>query len=94
MDLDRGVALRVASEALEEIREVLADQFHGLLTAQDLGPWTPHVTIQNKVDPRTARKLLHAMRANFEPRTVEVAGLQLILYSEGKWGPLATWRFR
>ena len=94
MDLDSGVALRVASEELEDIREELANAFHGLLTAQDLGPWTPHVTIQNTVEPRTARKLLEAMREGFEPRPLEIAGLQLILYSEGEWAPLASWRFR
>jgi hypothetical protein len=94
MDLDSGVALRVASEELEGVRDQLAYEFQGLLTAQDLGPWTPHVTIQNKVEPRTARKLLHEMRQNFEPRPLDIAGLQLIRYSEGKWESLSSWSFR
>ena len=94
MDLDSGVALRVSSEGLERLRNELADEFHGLLTAQDLGPWTAHVTIQNKAEPRVARRLLGQLRSVFEPRTLAIAGLQLIRYVEGEWEPLASYRFR
>ena len=94
MDLDSGVALRIASEDLERIREELAGEFHGLLTAQDLGRWTAHVTIQNKVEPRVARTLLRQLREQFEPRPLRIAGLQLIRYVEREWEPLAAYRFR
>ena len=94
MDLDSGVALRIISQDLERIRNELAEEFRGLLTSQDEGRWTPHVTIQNKVEPRVARSLLGALREGFESRALEVSGLQLIRYLEGKWEPLASWRFR
>lgn len=94
MDLDSGVALRVASEELERIREQLAGEFHGLLSAQDVGRWTPHVTIQNKVEPREARALLRQAREEFEPRALGIAGLQLIRYVDREWEPLASYRFR
>ena len=94
MDLDSGVALRVSSPGLEQLRGELADGFHGLLTAQDLGVWTPHVTIQNKVEPRVARRLLSQMRSLLEPRPLAIAGLQLVRYVEGEWEPLASYRFR
>ncbi len=94
MDLDSGVALRIDSPGLDKIRDQLADEFHGLLTAQDLGPWTAHITIQNKAEPRAARALLRQMRTGFEPRAIEIAGLQLIRYVEGEWEPLASYRFR
>ncbi len=94
MDLDSGVAFRIISQDLERIRNELADEFRGLLTSQDEGRWTPHVTIQNKVEPRVARSLLGALREGFESRALEVSGLQLIRYLEGKWEPLASWRFR
>jgi 2'-5' RNA ligase len=94
MDLDSGVALRVSSPELEHIRDELADAFHGLLSSQDRGPWAPHVTIQNKVEPRVARKLLEQIRAQFEPRPLKIAGLRLVRYVEGKWQPLAGYRFR
>jgi hypothetical protein len=94
MDLETGVAIRIESPELQEIREGLATEFRGLLTAQDVGRWTPHVTIQNKAEPRTARKLLLAMREAFEPRPLAIVGLQLVRYREGEWDPLAAWRFR
>jgi hypothetical protein len=94
MDLDPGVALRISSPGLEKLRDELADEFHGLLTAQDLGRWTPHVTIQNKVDPRISRRLLEELRSTLEPRPVTIRGLELIRYVEGGWEPLAAFRFR
>jgi hypothetical protein len=48
MDLGGGVGLRVRCDELDDIREAMAEHFHGLLTAQDSGGWVPHVTIQNK----------------------------------------------
>ena len=94
LDLDAGVALRVESPELEELRSDLAAEFHRLLTAQDEGRWTPHVTIQNKVEPRVARALLREMKACFEPRPVAIAGLQLVRYLDPRWQPLSSWRFR
>ena len=94
MDLDSGVALRVHSPGLEQIREELAAEFTGLLTAQDSGRWAPHVTIQNKAEPRAARALLREMRAAFEPRRLGIAGLALVRYVEGPWQPLGSWSFR
>jgi hypothetical protein len=94
MDLDGGVALRVDSEKLECIRDNLAGEFHGLLTSQDVGGWTPHVTIQNKVEPGVARALLRQAREEFEPRTLRITGLQLTRYLEGEWEPLGSYRFR
>lgn len=94
MDLDSGVALRVFSQELADIGSELADSFIGLLTAQDLGGWTPHVTIQNKAGPREARALLTAMRASFEARPIEINGLQLVRYVDGTWEPVARYAFR
>lgn len=94
LDLDSGVALRVVSPELESIRAQLADEFAGLLTFQDLGRWTPHVTIQNKAEPRTARALLRELRDAFEPQPLMIRGLQLVRYAERDWEPLASYGFR
>lgn len=94
MDLDGGVAVRVTSPELEVRRAELADDFHGLLTAQDEGRWTPHVTIQNKVEARVARALVRALRESFEPGPLQITGLELVRYLDGGWEPLARWRFR
>lgn len=94
MDLDSGVAIRVESQELEQVRDDLAGDFSGLLTAQDSGPWNPHVTIQNKVEPRVARALLRELRSTLEPQPLRITGLLLIRYSAGEWEPLASYRFR
>ena len=57
IDLGGGTALRVESEGLEDIRYDLALALRGLLTPQDMAPWRPHVTIQNKVEPKEAKAL-------------------------------------
>lgn len=93
IDLGEGVALRVSSPGLEQVRDELAGEFHGLLSAQDRGPWIAHVTIQNKAEARAARVLLRQMREEFEPRAVKIRGLQLVRYADGGWEPLAAWRF-
>ncbi len=94
MDLDSGVALRVASPDLAKIRADLAAEFHGLLSAQDQGAWTAHITIQNKVEPSVSRALLREMRGVIEPRPLRVPGLQLVRYVDGDWESLASWTFR
>ena len=94
MDLDSGVALRVRSPGLESIREELAAEFHGLLTAQDQGRWAPHVTIQNKAERRAARALVEELRQKFEARPLEVSGLRLVRYLDGGWEPITRWSFR
>lgn len=95
VDLGEGTALRVESEELSEIRDSLAEAFHGLLTPQDLSPWLPHVTIQNKVAPREARALQRRLRASFEPRPLAIRALASWRYCEdGRWEPLRVHPFR
>lgn len=94
MDLGGGVALRVVSDELDQIRDELAEDFHGMLGAQDQGGWRPHVTIQNKVSNREARQLLAALKAGFQPRPLGIKGLGLHRYCDGPWDTLQTWPFR
>ena len=94
MDLGEGTALRVESAGLEEIREELADAFHGLLTPQDHAPWAPHVTIQNKVEPREARRLQQVLRATFEPRPLAIRALGVWRYLGGPWEKVREHAFR
>ena len=94
IDLGEGTALRVDSPALEEIRDGLAMAFAGLLTPQDQAPWRPHVTIQNKVAPRDARRLQQQLRATFEPRPLAIRALASWRYRDGPWEGLRTHPFR
>ena len=94
IDLGGGTALRVESEGLVDIRYDLALALRGLLTPQDMAPWRPHVTIQNKVEPKAAKALQARLRAGFEPRPLTIKGLALWRYLDGPWEPVKTWTFR
>ena len=94
LDLGEGTALKVESEALEVIRADLADAFHGLLTPQDMAPWRPHVTIQNKVEPKAAKQLQQQLRAAFDPRPLAIRALASWRYRGGPWEALRTHPFR
>lgn len=94
MDLGGGVAVRVRSEELDEIREEMADHFHGLLTPQDSGGWVPHVTIQNKAQRGQVRELLRIVERDIQPQPLTISGLSIFRYNDGSWEPLSGCRFR
>jgi hypothetical protein len=94
MDLGGGVAFRIVSDDLDRIRDDLARDFHGLLTAQDSGGWRPHVTIQNKVPPKEARALKERLEKDFRACPVAIHGLGLHRYMDGPWEKLAVYAFR
>jgi len=94
LDLGGGVALRVVSDDLDALRSELAHDLHGLLSAQDAGGWRPHVTIQNKVEPRLARALFRSLEQDFRPRPLRISGLGIHRYLGGPWETLALYRFR
>lgn len=94
MDLGGGVAFRVASPDLDRLREEFADGLYGMLGPQDRGGWRPHVTIQNKVPPKTARALIAVLERDFRPRPLAVRGLALHRYRDGPWEPLQAYAFR
>ena len=94
IDLGEGTALRIDSPDLEDIRAELADAFHGLLMPQDQTPWRPHITIQNKVEPREARRLQQQLRATFERRPLAIRALAVWRYLDGPWEKVRDFSFR
>jgi hypothetical protein len=94
MNLGSGVAFRVASQDLDAIRRELADEFRGLLSAQDGGGWRPHVTIQNKVSAKQVRELLASLEHDFRPQPLGIVGLGLHRYLGGPWERLGSYSFR
>lgn len=92
--LGGGVAFRIDSPDLIEIRERLADHFTGMLTAQDQGRPRLHITVQNKVAPSEARRLLAELVADFRPRALTIAGLAAHHYLEGPWETAFARNFR
>jgi 2'-5' RNA ligase len=94
MDMGRGTAFRIDSEDLADIRHDLAQAFRGLLIPQDQQGWRPHITIQNKVEPKDAKRLQQQLRATFEPRPLAIKGLASWRYLGGPWEPLKAYTFR
>ena len=94
MNLGRGAAYRVVSADLDSIRGRIASHFHGMLTAQDGQGWRPHVTIQNKVEPKAARALIGELDAAFKPMPLKISGLGLYRYSGGPWEEVRIYPFR
>ena len=94
MDLDGGVAFRIASDELDDIRAEIAERLAGLLTAQDRAGWSAHVTIQNKVPPRDAKALIAALGNQFDRRPIKITGLGLHRYLNGPWETLRSFPFR
>ena len=82
--LGRGVALAVESAGLAALRAALARAWHADLTRQDLQPYRPHVTIQNKVAARTARETQAMLEARL-PVSGLIEGLALWHYRGGPW---------
>jgi 2'-5' RNA ligase len=91
---EQGVGFRLHSPALEAMRARLAQAFDRLLTPQDSAPWRGHITIQNKVAPIQARVLYDQLKQDFEPRRLELTGLECFYYRGGPWEPLAAFKFK
>ena len=91
--LGRGVALALESDALLRLRAGLARRWAGWLTAQDRQGYRPHVTIQNKVEPRAAKALLAELSAGFAPWTIGATGVSLWRYRGGPWEAAGSFPF-
>ncbi|MEP1422788.1 MAG: 2'-5' RNA ligase family protein [Erythrobacter sp.] len=94
MDLGKGTAIALQSEPLLALRSLIAEHFHGSLTAQDLHDPRPHITIQNKVTKVEARALQAQLAPAIETRTFAFPALELHLYQNGPWEHIKTCAFR
>jgi len=94
MHLGGGVAYRLYSPELLEIRQFFAESFHGLLTLQDQQKPRFHITIQNKATDEESNALIQKLSAEFVPRPFEIVGLGLSYYLDGPWEEIGSWRFR
>ena len=94
INLGGGVAFRVESLDLDDIRARIAERFAPMLMPQDRNPWRAHVTIQNKVKAPEAQALFEQLNANFRPRAFALSGLAAWWYRGGPWEPLAAFAFK
>lgn len=83
--IGNGVAYFIRSEALQGLHKQLQRQWKELLSPQDHQPLRPHITIQNKVAPATAKALQEQLAVSFLPFTIMGTGLTLWEYKGGPW---------
>lgn len=83
--LGAGVAYSITSEALLGIHAVLKTEFLSWLGPQDRQTWRPHITVQNKSSKAVADELYRTLNQNFQPRPIDVIGLDLWEYLGGPW---------
>ena len=98
LDLGTGTAIALKSAPILALRELIAEHFHGSLTAQDLHEPRPHITIQNKVTKREARALQAELAPMVEMKRAKgpftFPALELHLYQDGPWEPVKRCAFR
>ncbi len=94
MSLGGGTALKLDSPAMLDLRERIADHFHGLLTRQDQHRPRLHVTIQNRVSSKEAKALQQSLEGMIEPRDFAFRGLGLFRYRGGPWDRVRDFAFR
>ena len=92
--LGRGVAYDLAAAELRDLHAGLAARWLPWLTAQDRQRFAPHLTVQNKVEPATARHLHAQLSACFRSVDVTAVGLALWRYEGGPWSPVDSAPFR
>ena len=94
MPLGKGTAIQLESTGLLDLRDHIADHFHGLLTGQDQHRPRLHVTIQNKVTIEEAKALQSELAEVVEPRRFAFRGLALHRYRGGPWEAMREFAFR
>jgi len=92
--LGRGVAYALASSELTAMRGHFALIWNDWLKPQDRQNHSPHVTVQNKVDPTQARALLEDLRESFQPFQVTGVALDLWWYRGGPWEKVRSFGFK
>lgn len=85
MSLGGGTAIRLESEGILRLRDMLAEHFHGLLTEQDQGGKRLHITVQNKVSKDEAKALQAQLAPQVEERDFRFRGLGVHRYEGGPW---------
>lgn len=98
MDLGKGTAIALDAPQLLTLRAIIAEHFHGSLTAQDLYEPRPHITIQNKVTKAEARALQATLAPVLAPWVAKgrfaFPALDLYIYRGGPWEKVKSFAFR
>ena len=93
VSIGKGVAYKIECPPLQQLHAFLQRQFKLWLLPQDVQKLWPHITVQNKVDPATAKILQQQLAQSFTPFEAWGTGLTLWVYEGGPWRWLQTFPF-
>lgn len=86
MFLGFGTAYTLDAPQAIAIHSALQTQWHDWLKPQDRDrKLKPHITVQNKAAPESARQLHAELQRDFAPQHVTAAGFDLWRYLQGPW---------
>jgi len=85
VSLGNGTAIKIISPNLALIHQILQKKWFDVLSAQDRQRRNFHITIQNKVESQTAKKLQAEITVEFKPFDFMIEGIQLWRYMNGPW---------
>lgn len=94
MPLGYGTAIKIHSNKLIQLRQLLKQQWKNILSAQDEQGFRPHITIQNKVSPMLAKALQNTLSADFIPFEFSAVGLSVSRYNGGPWEKVKDFDFK
>ncbi len=94
MQLGRGVAYRLRSDALQGLHAQLRKAWLAWLTPQDRQGFRPHVVVQNKVSSAEAKVLYTRLAAGFVPWQAIAVGILLWRYDGGPWTAAGSFAFK
>lgn len=83
--LGAGVAFKIESPELQDLRADLVRRLGSWPGPQDLQKFRPHITIQNKVARAKADRLFSELKCSFQPLSIRIGGLDLWSYLGGPW---------
>ncbi|KQS33940.1 2'-5' RNA ligase family protein [Dyadobacter sp. Leaf189] len=94
VSLGFGTAFKIGAPELPALHQTLQKHWSQYLTNQDRQKRNFHITVQNKVEPAAAKKLLAELSGSFEPFSFAVSGIRLWRYKGGPWEFLTTIPFQ
>jgi 2'-5' RNA ligase len=91
--LGKGVAIEIDCPQLVQLHHELSKSWHTLLTRQDQQGYRPHITIQNKTSPETARQQYEQLKQGWQLFQGQGVGLLLWRYLGGPWELMTEFAF-
>jgi hypothetical protein len=92
--IGKGVAYKIDCPPLVQLHRHMQDKWQPWLIPQDKQKLWPHITVQNKVTPQTAKETLAHLKETFQPFTAFGVAFDLWQYEGGPWKFVKSYPFK